>query len=116
MFIIKTEGKGGMKPLSKKTTMNKTEARYAQELETMKRSGEIIDYRFNGVRFRLADNTNYTPDFFIVYPGHFEVVEIKGFQREAGQARFKIAAEIYPWFRWRMVKWDQKQWETIYEF
>lgn len=43
--------------------MNKTESAYCQHLELRKRAGEIVWYRFEGIKLRLADNTFYTPDF-----------------------------------------------------
>lgn len=105
-----------MKPLSKETKgMNKTEARYAQELDVAKKAGYIKDYKFEGVKFKLADNTFYTPDFFVIYPGFFMVVEIKGFLREDAAVKFKVAAAQYPWFEWRMIRWKNKQWEVIYD-
>ena len=64
----------------KKGERNKTEARYEQLLETRKRAGEIIGYWFEGVTFRLADNTRYTPDFIRrrVKPRH----SWRGYKRE----------------------------------
>ncbi|HHU8883863.1 TPA: DUF1064 domain-containing protein, partial [Escherichia coli] len=41
--------------------MNKTESAYCQHLELRKRAGEIVWYRFEGIKLRLADNTFYTP-------------------------------------------------------
>lgn len=46
--------------------MNKTESAYCQHLELRKRAGEIVWYRFEGIKLRLADNTFYTPDFAVM--------------------------------------------------
>ena len=78
--------------------MNKTEAAYAARLDVLKAAGEI-DYLFESVKFRLADNTHYTPDFFVVCEDHFEVHEVKGFWRDDARVKWKVAAEQYPWFR-----------------
>jgi hypothetical protein len=97
-----------MKPIFKKPKMNRLEQRYADNLELKKIAGEIIDWKFNAIRFRLAEGAYYKPDFFIVYPDRFEIHETKGHWREAARVRIKTAAELYPWFKWVAVKWDAK--------
>src|ERR1700761_467331 len=47
-------------------TMNQTEARYAAHLDARKALGEIAWYRFEGIKFRLAESTFYTPDFAVM--------------------------------------------------
>ena len=102
-----------MKPLFKSYTMNKTELRYAGQLELLKRSNQIVDWRFNAIRFRLAEGAYYKPDFFIVKLDSFEIHETKGFFREAAKVRIKTAAELYPWFKWYAVQLKKKAW--VYE-
>jgi len=85
----------------------------AQELDIRKRAGEILDYRFEGVKLRLADYTFYTPDFFITYRDHFEVMEVKGFWRDDARVKIKVAAAMYPFFKFVAVQWKKRQW--IYE-
>lgn len=80
--------------------MNKTEASYATHLESMKQSGMILWYKFEGIKFRLADNTFYTPDFIVMtYDKLIEAHEVKGariiFQDDA-KVKIKVAAELYP--------------------
>ena len=59
--------------------MNDTEAAYAQTLELRKRAGEIAWYKFEGLKFRLADKTFYTPDFAVMKTnGLMECHEVKG--------------------------------------
>jgi len=43
-------------------TMNKTEARYAQHLEQLMRAGDVLWWKFEGVKLRLADSTFLTVD------------------------------------------------------
>lgn len=80
--------------------MNATEAAYAARLELMLRAGEIIWYKFEGVKLRLADNTFYTCDFFVMTK-EFELQchEVKGstfiFEDDA-KVKIKVAAEMYP--------------------
>lgn len=102
------------KPIVKKSSMNKTELAYSQNLELKKRAGYIIDWRFNAIRFRLGSGAYYKPDFLVVKVDCFELHETKGFMREAANVRIKTAAELYPWFRWIVVRatpagWDFKE-------
>lgn len=96
-------------------TMNKTEEKYCHLLENMKRSGEIIDYKFEPMKFRLAKDTTYCPDFMVVYENYIEFVEIKGFLRDDARVKFKCAAEMYSIFSWKMIKLNHGTWETIME-
>jgi hypothetical protein len=101
----------GKRPLQRKTGMNKTEAAYALRLEWQKQSGEILDYRYEAIKLRLADKTFYTPDFFVVCPDHMEIHEVKGgFYREAARVRFNVAAEQFPWFRFILARYVKKEW------
>ena len=77
--------------------MNKTEAAYAQTLEQRKAAGEVVWYRFEGLKFRLADNTFYTPDFAVLLAGGaLEAHEVKGYWQDEARAKIKIAADMYP--------------------
>lgn len=84
--------------------MNKTESAYCQLLELRKRAGEIVWYRFEGIKIRLADNTFYTPDFAVMLStGEMEMHEVKGFWADDARVKIKVAAEQYP-FRFIAVK------------
>jgi hypothetical protein len=85
-------------------TMNKGEAAYAGHLELLKRAGEILWYRFEGLKLRLADNTFYTPDFAVMTAECvIECHEVKGFWQDDARAKIKIAADLYP-FRFKALK------------
>jgi hypothetical protein len=78
-------------------TMNKTEAAYAQTLEQRRTAGEVAWFKFEGVKLRLADNTFYTPDFFVMLAdGALEAHEVKGHWADDARAKIKIAADLYP--------------------
>lgn len=88
---------------------NKTEAAYGEHLELRKQAGDVLWFRFEGVKLRLADNTFYTPDYFVMRSdGHMEVHEVKGFWRDDARVKIKIAAEMYP-FRFIAVKAKPKR-------
>ena len=84
---------------------NKTEAAYELLLKDMMISGEILWYRFEGLKLRLADNTFFTPDFFVMRSsGQLEAHEVKGgFWMDDARAKIKIAADMYP-FRFIAAK------------
>lgn len=85
-------------------TMNKTEALYDIRLDALKHHGEILWYKFEGVKLRLADSTFYTPDFAVMAAdGVMEMHEVKGFWRDDAKAKIKIAADLYP-FRFKALR------------
>lgn len=89
--------------------MNKTEVGYSQHLELLKHVGEVLWYRFEGVKLRLADNTFYTPDFAVMAAtGQMELHEVKGFWEDDARVKIKVAAEMYP-FKFLAVKVKTKK-------
>lgn len=99
---------------------NKTEAAYEQHLEALKHAGDVLWFKFEGVKLRLADNTFYTPDYAVMKSnGQMEMHEVKGFWQDDARAKIKIAADLYP-FRFVAVKvrakkdgggWDMETFE-----
>jgi hypothetical protein len=85
-------------------TMNKTETAYERDLRDAQFLGDILWYRFEGLKLRLADNTFYTPDFAVMArDGVMECHEVKGFWTDDARVKIKLAADQYP-FRFRAVK------------
>ncbi|WP_229211426.1 DUF1064 domain-containing protein [Duganella sp. BJB476] len=77
--------------------MNRTEAAYAATLELRRAAGEVLWFKFEGLKFRLADNTFYTPDFAVMLAsGALEAHEVKGDWEDDARAKIKIAADMYP--------------------
>lgn len=84
--------------------MNKTEAAYSAQLNHRLIAGEILWFKFEGLKLRLADNTFYSPDFFVMLAdGSLEAHEVKGFMQDDAAVKIKVAAELYP-FRFYLVK------------
>ena len=78
-------------------TMNKTEERYASELDLMLKAGMILWYRFEGCKLRLADKTFYTPDFVVMLADNqLEMHEVKGHWEDDSRVKIKVAAAEYP--------------------
>lgn len=80
--------------------MNRTEASYADHLERRKLAGEIIDYKFEPMKFRLADLTFYTPDFRVIMAdASIEFHEVKGSwkapHQDDAKVKIKVAAETF---------------------
>ncbi len=84
--------------------MNKTEQAYAERLALLQLAGEIRSFRFEPVKFRLADRTFYTPDFMVVTADEVQFHEIKGYLPEDdANVKIKVVAEMYPEFQFQMV-------------
>ena len=100
--------------------MNATEAEYARLLDSEKQAGAVAWWKFEGLKFRLADNTFYTPDYAVLRAdGLMEVHEVNGFWQDDARAKIKIAADMYP-FRFVAVRpkakkdgggWDKEVFE-----
>jgi len=121
--------------------MNVLEREYADYLDSLKLLGEIHDWRFEWFRFILyhglpgeQQEASYKMDFLVIkhvpYLDWFssyeikpiiilpvwdklEVHEIKGYWRSRDRIRFKMAAELNPWFTFYGVTRNRanKQWE-----
>lgn len=91
--------------------MNKTEKLYAGHLELLKKADEIKDYRFEPLNLRLAKNTFYRPDFLVITQ-FIEFHEVKGHWEDDARVKIKVAAELFPWFRFIAVQYEKKQWIT----
>ncbi|MCK1718883.1 DUF1064 domain-containing protein [Bradyrhizobium sp. 141] len=84
--------------------MNKTEAKYDSHLWDLRRTGDVLWHKFEGVKLRLADNTFYTPDFAVMLAdGTMEMHETKGFWEDDARVKIKVAASLYP-FRFLGLK------------
>ena len=89
--------------------MNNTELAYNDHLKTLQMAGELLWFKFEGMKFRLADNTFYTPDFIVMLSdGQIEAHEVKGFWQDDAKVKIKVAAEMYP-FRFVAVKAQAKK-------
>ena len=87
--------------------MNKTEAAFDTELRFQRSCGHVVWFAFEAMKFRLADNTFYTPDFAVLYgDGMLRMIDTKGttkkdgkyrpFVEEDAKIKAKIAAEQFP--------------------
>lgn len=85
--------------------MNKTERTFALGLEAERRAGSVIAWRFEAVTLKLAFDTRYTPDFYVLYPsGNVAFFEVKGFMRDDANVKIKVAARLFPEFTFILVQ------------
>lgn len=90
-------------------TLNKTEIAYSEHLNRLQYAGDVLWFKFEGVKLRLADNTFYSPDFAVMLAtGELEMHEVKGFWQEDARVKIKVAADMYP-FRFIAVKVKAKK-------
>jgi len=93
---------------------SKTEARFVQEIaEPRQRAGEIAMYAYEAITLRLAPAVRYTPDFLCLVVGEPlpVLVEVKGaYRREDSWQKLKIAAALFPIFRFELWTYKDKQW------
>ena len=90
---------------------SKWEEAYAYNLDLQKKIGIILDWRIHPIKFRLAKATFYTPDFLVITCDAFEIHEVKGYMRDDAAVKLKTAAEMFPWFRWYLIRWEKTYWD-----
>lgn len=112
-FGNKTRGKA--KNRKKPGEMNKNESAAALYLATLKNAGTILEFWFEAVTFKLADDVRYTPDFKILLPdGCIRFADVKSarrvkdpatkewtgayraFEEDDAKAKIRIAARLHP--------------------
>ena len=77
--------------------MNRLETEYANWLKAGQQLGQIDWFAYEAIKLRLADNTFYTPDFFVMAAdGSLECHEIKGFWEDDARVKIKVAATLFP--------------------
>jgi hypothetical protein len=97
--------------VSREVRMNKTEERYADQLELRRRVGEIREWAFEPENLRLADRTFYAPDFRVILAnGEVEMHEVKGYWRDDALVKIKVAASLHP-YRFIAVQWKGGDWD-----
>jgi len=88
---------------------NKLEQAYEAHLELLKQAGKIQWYKFEGMTFKLAKDTRYTPDFVVMLPnGEMECHECKSIWRDDAKIKIKVASELFP-FRFVAVYANTKR-------
>ncbi len=115
-MLDKHRSVAGSKPAPAPTKFDsKWEERYAKVLAMEQATGTIERFWYHPFSMWLPGKVRYTPDFLIQYPGHLQIVEIKGWSKNLrdGMTRLKIAASIFPCYTWTVAKWTGKEFDFI---
>ncbi len=91
--------------------MNKLERSFAQTLGEGILKPPYHRWAREPIKVRLAGRTWFTPDFAVWFPytadtisGRFTLIEVKGFMRDDASVKLKVAADLYPEWRWLLVR------------
>lgn len=78
--------------------MNRLEEAFGETLLAEQRGGRVAWFKYEGITLKLADDTRYTPDFFVMHSdGTLIVYEVKGpFKREDSWVKLKVASAQFP--------------------
>jgi hypothetical protein len=91
--------------------MNGLEQRFAVFLQERKLAGEIEEWRFEAVKFRIGEKCFYTADFMVVESEQITFYETKGFWEDDARVKIKAVAALFPWFRFVGVKFERGEWK-----
>lgn len=118
---------GGSPDVWPESEMNKAERKFRDYLETLKAQGVVKDYKAQSIKLMLARNTGYTADFFCeshklpfdesetTAPYGLYFLEVKALWgtkmhwEDDARAKTKIAAKMYPQFRFIASAWDKSK-------
>lgn len=78
-----------------------------------------LPHLFESVTLILADDLRYTPDFMVIAEDDVvEMREIKGHWREDAKIKIRMAARLFPWFRFKAYSKQPKalggQWQMVH--
>jgi len=91
--------------------MNKLEARFARALDASVAIGIFHHWEYSTHKLRLADQTWYTPDFYVLAAdGRIIFYEVKGFWRDDARVKLKVAADKYPQYWFVAVQEKKSEW------
>ena len=92
--------------------MNRNEESSSNHLESLKMRENILDWKYEPFGLRLAEQKcYYHPDFFVSYPTHFEVHEVKPYQKKKdtfyakddAMVKGKVASGLFYFWRFFLV-------------
>lgn len=104
---------------------SKLEADFSDALQDWLLREFIVEWRYHPLKFRLAQNVTYEPDFCTWMPSGSDgdypmsVYEVKGSWQAKNardsRTRLQIAASLFPYWTWHAVTREDGEWhyETI---
>lgn len=101
-----------------KRSQNGVERKYDSYLKSLVAAGKIAKYGYEAVTFKLANDLRYIPDFYILCnDGSIQYHDTKGrkgdsfYSRKLGVPKIKMAAELFPEFKFFVVWFaEDKTW------
>lgn len=102
MFRSKQSIKWAIRPTGRRAkhtpgVMNGAEAAYAARLHVLVLAGEVLQWWFEAVTLKLADDCRLTPDFLVMLAnGRLEFHEVKGRWEEDAKIKARLAALHFP--------------------
>lgn len=95
---------------TKDTLANRWERGYWEHLEARRAAGEIVDFRYECMTFKLGHDCRLTPDFMVLMPdGRIELHEIKGRREEDAMVKLRVFATVYPYWPLYIVTKDRPE-------
>jgi len=92
--------------------MNGTEEKFACYLSSLIQTEEVIRWEFESHTLRLAPKTTYTPDFYVIMKdGSIRFYEVKGFWTSAARIKTKMAAFLYPQYKFVAAQLKRGEWK-----
>jgi hypothetical protein len=80
---------------------SRNEARYQEHLEALQAAGEVLEFKAQPAAVELAHRCTWTPDFMVMRPDGFEMVEVKGrkgcrpwYRDDGARVKVKVAARV----------------------
>jgi hypothetical protein len=87
---------------------NGLEKRYMAHLELRRMCGEILSWKFEVIKLKLAKATFYNVDFHVVMPDRtIELHETKAHAEDDWRVKHKVAVEMFPEYTFVIVKWNK---------
>jgi len=92
---------------------SKLEAAFANYLQGLQYGGIVTMWRYEPMRLHLAHKTSYTPDFLVQMGKSLILYEVKGWHknRRDSLTHLKVAASLYPCFRFVLVTRERREWK-----
>lgn len=91
--------------------LNKTEREYWEHLkQRLALDHQITWIGVQCITLKLAFDTRYTADFWTFEGGQIVAREVKGFWRDDAKVKIKVAARLFPWIKFVVVKKLQYSW------
>lgn len=103
--------------------MNRTERAHSIILEARRQAGEIVSWRFEGIRLKwghdlkTGSSMHYCPDFVVFLKDSERplLIEVKGKHiRDRDIVRFKGCRASWPEFDFQMLQWKNGCWTRLH--